>query len=71
MYWYLFHVVVALNATAAVKGVKSRLRQSRGDTEDPSVLVSQILNPERPLNQFGNTAQASSVHDIVELRHEI
>lgn len=62
--------MVALNATAAVKGVKSRLRQSRGDTEDLSVLMSQILNPERPLNQSGNTAQAASVRDIVELRLE-
>lgn len=67
---YLFHPAVALNATAAVKNVKSRLRQSREDAEDPSVLVSQVLNPERSLNPSGKTPQTSR-HDTVEVQHDI
>lgn len=49
------HLVSALNATVAVQRVQSRRRQSEEGKEDPSVLVSQVLNPELHLNQSGNT----------------
>ncbi|KAE8279870.1 Spindle and centriole-associated protein 1 Coiled-coil domain-containing protein 52 [Larimichthys crocea] len=41
----------ALNATVAVQRVRSRQQQSEEGKEEPSVLVSQVLNPEMPLNQ--------------------
>ncbi|XP_041669534.1 spindle and centriole-associated protein 1 [Cheilinus undulatus] len=43
----------ALNATAAVKRVQSRQNQSEEGKDESSVLVSQVLNPELPLNQSG------------------
>uniref|UniRef100_A0A3Q3W504 Spindle and centriole-associated protein 1 n=1 Tax=Mola mola TaxID=94237 RepID=A0A3Q3W504_MOLML len=45
------HLVSALNATVAVQRVQSRRRQSEEGKEEPSVLVSQVLNPELHLNQ--------------------
>lgn len=47
------HLVSALNATVAVRRVQSRHRRSEEGKEEPSVLVSQVLNPELPLNQSG------------------
>ncbi|KAM9858300.1 spindle and centriole-associated protein 1 isoform 2-T2 [Aulostomus maculatus] len=41
----------ALNATVAVRRLHSRQSQAEDATEEPSVLVSQVLNPELPLNQ--------------------
>lgn len=64
-----FPPAAALNATAAVKGVKSRLRPSGEDPEDPSVLVSQVLNPECSLHS-GKTSQAPD-HDTVPLLREV
>ncbi|TKS87733.1 Spindle and centriole-associated protein 1 [Collichthys lucidus] len=43
----------ALNATVAVQRVRSRQQQSEEGEEEPSVLVSQVLNPEMPLSQSG------------------
>lgn len=43
----------ALNATVAVQRVQSRQSQLEENKEEPSVLVSQVLNPELPLNQSG------------------
>ncbi|KAK1884849.1 Spindle and centriole-associated protein 1 [Dissostichus eleginoides] len=44
----------ALNATVAVQRFRSRQSQSEEAREEPSVLVSQVLNPEH-LNQSGMT----------------
>ncbi|XP_033964807.1 spindle and centriole-associated protein 1 [Pseudochaenichthys georgianus] len=44
----------ALNATVAVQRFRSRRSQSEEAREEPSVLVSQVLNPEH-LNQSGMT----------------
>lgn len=38
----------------AVERVRSRQSQSEEAKEEPSVLVSQVLNPEMPLNPSGN-----------------
>ncbi|XP_031706434.1 spindle and centriole-associated protein 1 isoform X1 [Anarrhichthys ocellatus] len=46
----------ALNATMAVQRVQSRQSRSEEGLEEPSVLVSQVLNPETPLNQSGRTS---------------
>lgn len=54
-----FHLFVALNATVAVQRVRSRQQQSEEGKEEPSVLVSQVLNPEMPLNQSGNIRRVS------------
>ncbi|KAL6097827.1 spice1 [Pungitius sinensis] len=43
----------ALNATMAVQRVRSRQSQSEEAMEEPAVLVSQVLNPDVPLNQSG------------------
>ncbi|KAK2886496.1 spindle and centriole-associated protein 1 isoform X1 [Channa argus] len=43
----------ALNATVAVQRVRSRQSQSEEAWEKPSVLVSQVLNPDVPPNQSG------------------
>ncbi|KAM8823740.1 spindle and centriole-associated protein 1 isoform 2-T2 [Spinachia spinachia] len=43
----------ALNATMAVQRVRSRQSQSEEGMEEPAVLVSQVLNPDVPLNQSG------------------
>ncbi|KAM6970930.1 spindle and centriole-associated protein 1 isoform 2-T2 [Tautogolabrus adspersus] len=43
----------ALNATVAVKRVRSRQSETEEGKEEPSALVSQVLNPELPLNQSG------------------
>ncbi|KAM7369900.1 hypothetical protein PAMP_011188 [Pampus punctatissimus] len=40
----------ALNATVAVQRVRSKQSQSEEAKEEPSVMVSQVLNPELPLN---------------------
>lgn len=50
---YSFLLVSALNATVAVQRVQSRQRQLEEENES-SVLVSQVLNPDVPLNQPGN-----------------
>ncbi|XP_034562126.1 spindle and centriole-associated protein 1 [Notolabrus celidotus] len=49
----------ALNATVAVQRVRSRLSQSQEEKEEPSVLVSQVLNPELPLNRSGENSRRS------------
>uniref|UniRef100_A0A4W6DKY4 Spindle and centriole-associated protein 1 n=1 Tax=Lates calcarifer TaxID=8187 RepID=A0A4W6DKY4_LATCA len=43
----------ALNATVAVQRVRTRQSQSEETKEEPSVLVSQVLNPDIPPNQTG------------------
>ncbi|XP_049420954.1 spindle and centriole-associated protein 1 isoform X1 [Epinephelus fuscoguttatus] len=50
----------ALNATVAVERVRSRQSQSEEGKEEPSVLVSQVLNPELPLNQSGRISSRTS-----------
>ncbi|XP_054479112.1 spindle and centriole-associated protein 1 [Anoplopoma fimbria] len=50
----------ALNATMAVQRIRSRLNQSEEVMEEPSVLVSQVLNPEMPLNQPGRIGSRTS-----------
>ncbi|KAM6907940.1 spindle and centriole-associated protein 1 [Lycodopsis pacificus] len=50
----------ALNATMAVQRVRSRQSRSEEGLEEPSVLVSQVLNPETPLNQSGRTSRRTS-----------
>ncbi|KAK5849676.1 hypothetical protein PBY51_013990 [Eleginops maclovinus] len=49
----------ALNATVAVQRFRSRQSQSEEAMEEPSVLVSQVLNPE-PLNQSGRISSRPS-----------
>ncbi|XP_020500719.2 spindle and centriole-associated protein 1 [Labrus bergylta] len=46
----------ALNATVAVKRVRSRQSETEEGKEEPSALVSQVLNPELPLNQSGKNS---------------
>ncbi|XP_062415301.1 spindle and centriole-associated protein 1 isoform X4 [Pungitius pungitius] len=46
----------ALNATMAVQRVRSRQSQSEEAMEEPAVLVSQVLNPDVPLNQSGRVS---------------
>lgn len=46
-------LVSALNATVAVQRVRTRQSQSEETKEEPSVLVSQVLNPDIPPNQTG------------------
>lgn len=48
------HLVSALNATVAVQRVRTRQSQLEEAKEEPSVLVTQVLNPDMPLNQSGN-----------------
>ncbi|XP_070842605.1 spindle and centriole-associated protein 1 isoform X1 [Chaetodon trifascialis] len=50
----------ALNATVAVKRIRSRQSQSEEGKEEPSVLVSQVLNPELPLSQSGGISNRTS-----------
>ncbi|KAK9527743.1 hypothetical protein VZT92_014277 [Zoarces viviparus] len=50
----------ALNATMAVQRVRSRQSRSEEGPEEPSVLVSRVLNPETPLNQSGRTSRRTS-----------
>ncbi|XP_068588395.1 spindle and centriole-associated protein 1 [Cebidichthys violaceus] len=50
----------ALNATMAVQRVRSRQSQSEEGMEEPSVLVSQVLNPETSLNQSGRMSRRTS-----------
>ncbi|XP_034416507.1 spindle and centriole-associated protein 1 isoform X2 [Cyclopterus lumpus] len=50
----------ALNATMTVQRVQSRQSQSEEGMEEPSVLVSQVLNPEMPLNQSGRISSRTS-----------
>ncbi|KAM8731483.1 spindle and centriole-associated protein 1 [Acanthopagrus schlegelii] len=50
----------ALNATVAVQRVQSRQSQSVDCKEEPSVLVSQVLNPELPINQSGRISSHTS-----------
>lgn len=45
--------LAALNATVAVRRVQPRQNQSGEDKEDPTNLVSQVLNPELALNYSG------------------
>lgn len=61
---YVTHpnILAALNATAAIR--RARPPQSRPDTEDPSYLLSQVLNPERTHNGSGNPGTASFFHDV-------
>uniref|UniRef100_A0A3B4UR45 Spindle and centriole-associated protein 1 n=1 Tax=Seriola dumerili TaxID=41447 RepID=A0A3B4UR45_SERDU len=44
----------ALNATVAVQRVRTRQSQSEEAKEEPSVLVTQVLNPDKPHIQSGN-----------------
>ncbi|XP_074478334.1 spindle and centriole-associated protein 1 [Sebastes fasciatus] len=50
----------ALNASVAVRRVRSRQSQSEEGQGEPSVLVSQVLNPELPLNQSGRISSRTS-----------
>ncbi|KAF1373025.1 hypothetical protein PFLUV_G00256060 [Perca fluviatilis] len=50
----------ALNATMAVQRLRSRQSQSEESKEEPTVLVSQVLNPELPLNQSGRISSRTS-----------
>ncbi|XP_042366474.1 spindle and centriole-associated protein 1 isoform X2 [Plectropomus leopardus] len=50
----------ALNATVAVQRVRSRQSQSEEVKEEPTVLVSQVLNPELPLSQSGRISRCTS-----------
>ncbi|KAM9337452.1 spindle and centriole-associated protein 1 [Symphorus nematophorus] len=50
----------ALNATVAVKRVRSRQNQSEEDKDEPSVLVSQVLNVELPISQSGRISPHAS-----------
>uniref|UniRef100_UPI0037E70CC0 spindle and centriole-associated protein 1 n=1 Tax=Semicossyphus pulcher TaxID=241346 RepID=UPI0037E70CC0 len=62
----------ALNATVAVQRVRSRQSQSEEDKEEPSVLVSQVLNPEQPLNQSGvNRSRTSRARKCVSQSFEL
>lgn len=55
----------ALNATMAVQRVQSRQSQSMECKEEPSVLVSQVLNPELPINQSGNVEEFSVLQCVL------
>ncbi|XP_069369138.1 spindle and centriole-associated protein 1 [Paralichthys olivaceus] len=50
----------ALNATMAVQRVRSSQSQPEEDKEELSVLVSQVLNPDGPLNQSGRIRTRTS-----------
>ncbi|XP_056290792.1 spindle and centriole-associated protein 1 isoform X2 [Pseudoliparis swirei] len=50
----------ALNATMTVQHLRSRQSQSEEGMEEPSVLVSQVLIPEMPLNQSGRISSRTS-----------
>ncbi|TNN88848.1 Spindle and centriole-associated protein 1 [Liparis tanakae] len=50
----------ALNATMTVQHLRSRQSQSEESMEEPSVLVSQVLNSEMPLNQSGRISSRTS-----------
>ncbi|XP_071341291.1 spindle and centriole-associated protein 1 [Trachinotus anak] len=50
----------ALNATVAVQRVRTRQSQSEEAKEGPSVLVSQVLNPDKPLTQSGRISSRAS-----------
>ncbi|XP_059183084.1 spindle and centriole-associated protein 1 [Centropristis striata] len=50
----------ALNATVAVRRVRSRQSHLEEDKEEPSVMVSQVLNPDLPLNQSGRLSSHRS-----------
>ncbi|XP_042255247.1 spindle and centriole-associated protein 1 [Thunnus maccoyii] len=50
----------ALNATVAVQRVRSRQSQSEEAKEEPSVMVSQVLNPELPLNNSGRISSRTT-----------
>ncbi|XP_040921836.1 spindle and centriole-associated protein 1 isoform X2 [Toxotes jaculatrix] len=50
----------ALNATVAVQRVRTRQSQSEEAKEEPSALVSQVLNPDIPLNQTGRVSSRTS-----------
>ncbi|XP_040023322.2 spindle and centriole-associated protein 1 isoform X2 [Gasterosteus aculeatus] len=50
----------ALNATMAVQRLRSRRSQSEEGMEEPEVLVSQVLNPDVPLNQSGRISSRTS-----------
>ncbi|XP_026216961.1 spindle and centriole-associated protein 1 isoform X2 [Anabas testudineus] len=50
----------ALNATVAVQRVRSRQRQSEEANKEPSVLISQVLNPDLPLSQSEKTRSHTS-----------
>ncbi|CAJ1082162.1 spindle and centriole-associated protein 1 [Xyrichtys novacula] len=47
----------ALNATVAVQRVRSRQNQPQEENERPPALVSQVLNPQLPLNQSGRNSR--------------
>eukprot|EP00064_Thunnus_orientalis_P011013 superscaffoldBa00001550_g11043 len=49
-----------LNATVAVQRVRSRQSQSEEAKEEPSVMVSQVLNPELPLNNSGRISSRTT-----------
>ncbi|XP_068438059.1 spindle and centriole-associated protein 1 isoform X2 [Clinocottus analis] len=49
----------ALNATMAVQRLQFGQCQSEEGMEEPSVLASQVLNPEMPLNQSGRSSRTS------------
>ncbi|XP_062235050.1 spindle and centriole-associated protein 1 [Platichthys flesus] len=62
----------ALNATLAVQRVRTRQNQPEEDEEEPSVLVSQVLNPDRPLNQSGRIrTRTSRTRKCVSLSSEL
>ncbi|XP_060950125.1 spindle and centriole-associated protein 1 [Limanda limanda] len=50
----------ALNATLAVQRVWTRPSRPEEDEEEPSVLVSQVLNPDKPLSQSGRIRTRTS-----------
>lgn len=56
------NIFAALNATAAIQRVQPR--QSQLDKEDPSYLLSQVLNPELMLNNSSNLRTASFIHNV-------
>ncbi len=59
------YLVLALNATVAVRRVLSRQSQSEeGKEREPSVQVSQVLNPELPLNQSGKIRNVFVLHSV-------
>lgn len=61
---YVTHpnILAALNATADIQRV--RPRQSQLDKEDPSYLLSQVLNPELTLNNSSNLRTAAFIHNV-------
>ncbi|XP_022599926.1 spindle and centriole-associated protein 1 isoform X2 [Seriola dumerili] len=50
----------ALNATVAVQRVRTRQSQSEEAKEEPSVLVTQVLNPDKPHIQSGRISSQTS-----------